>query len=94
MDAATSYFDLASLMAGRPVRDVGLDEMASWVKGHLDTIGQAQEWVRINGIRKGCAQHGLHELLTLAEEGKLPSKGLWDALRKRYYSLARSPYGH
>ncbi|HOB38453.1 MAG: DUF3320 domain-containing protein [Methanomassiliicoccaceae archaeon] len=87
MDAATSYFDLASLMAGRPVRDVGLDEMASWVKGHLDTIGQAQEWVRINGIRKGCAQHGLHELLTLAEEGKLPSKGLWDALRKRYYSL-------
>ena len=87
LDAAASMFDLTALMAGRPLRDVGLEEIGPWAERHLDTIGRAQEWVSINRLRQDCAQQGLHELLSLAEEGKLPSKGLWDALRKRYYSL-------
>ena len=87
MDRASSSFDLTALLAGRPVQEVGLDEMSSWASGHLSTIGRAQEWVRINHLRKGCAQQGMHELLAMAEGGKLPSERLWDALRKRYFSL-------
>ena len=49
--------------------------------------------MEINRLRRDCAQQGLHELLSLAEEGKLPSQGLWDALRKRYYSLCRPSHG-
>ena len=87
LDAAASSFDLTALRAGRALRDVGLDEIGSWAREHLDAIDRAQEWVEINRLRRDCAQQGLHELLSLAEEGKLPSQGLWDALRKRYYSL-------
>ena len=87
LETAESSFDLTALKAGRPLCDVGLEEIISWAQSHLDTIDQAQEWVGINRLRRGCAQQGLHELLSLAEEGKLPNQGLWDALKKRYYSL-------
>ena len=87
LKAASWSFDLTALLAGRPIHEIGLKEITSWASDHLDTIGQAQEQVRMNRLRKACAQHGMHEPLAMAAEGKLPSKGLWDAMRKRYFSL-------
>ena len=87
IDEISSSFDLTVLLSGRDVQEVGLDEISSWAKEHLDTIDRFQEWVHTNRLRRECRQHGLHELLSLAEEGQLAPEGLWDAVRKRYFSL-------
>jgi len=85
--AAAVSFDLSGLLGRRTVQEVGLTEISAWAKEHLDTIDRFPEWVRLNRLRRECCQHGLHELLALAQGGQLPAEGLWDAVRKRYFSL-------
>ena len=87
IDKVTEYFDLTVTLAGRSHYDVDLAEIELWAKKHLDTLDQAQEWVHINYLKQECRKHNLLDLFSLAKDGLLPARGLWDAVKKRYYSL-------
>ncbi len=87
LSAITERFIMTRLANGRTVHEIPFDELTAWAQGHMETMSMFQEWTEVSRVRKEATEHGLGDLLALANQGSLPAAGLWDGVRKRYLTL-------
>jgi len=88
LDALLTFFPPERLQDGTiPLADAPIAILGSWLQTRLDRLGEMEQWIDFQNLRKECADIGLLSFFETTVNRNIPAASVVPAFRKRFFRL-------